>query len=204
MAAAVTYFCALEGYSSPFGSPRFGKIMDGIRRTYCKPVKPKKTFMTSHITGFMDIARGGMLLDWRAVLPMALCFQQLLRGAEAFNLDGGNVSVHAGYFLINVESSKNHPEGFDFNVTIDSNRPHCVGTFLADFILRMGIRLGNSTSFFSCEITSTKGVLKAVPTVKILPSTMRANFKKLISAFGLDARLHASHSCKRGGALAAL
>jgi hypothetical protein len=141
MAAAVTHFCALEGYSSPFGSPRFGKIMGGIRRTYCKPVKSKKPYLTSHIMGFMDIARGGTLLDWRAALPMALCFQQLLCGAEAFDLDGGNVSVHAGYFLINVESSKNHPEGFDFKVTIDSNRPHCVGTFLADFILRMAIRL---------------------------------------------------------------
>jgi hypothetical protein len=49
-----------------------------------------------------------------------------------------------------------------------------------------------------------KGVIKAVPGVRVLPSTMQLKCKKLISATGLDASENATHSCREGGALAAL
>jgi hypothetical protein len=115
-AAAVAHFCALEGYISPFSAPRFSKILRGFRLEYSKPVKPKKPFLRKHIIAFMEFARFGSVLDWRAALPMALCFQQLLRGVEAFDLNGSNVVRHTGFFDVTVELSKNHITGFSFNL----------------------------------------------------------------------------------------
>jgi hypothetical protein len=83
--------------------------------------------MREHVIEFMKAARVGLLLDWRAALPLALCYQQLLRGAECFDLNGSNVVRHPGFFLVQVQSSKNIPEGFDFKVIVDQDRPHCVG-----------------------------------------------------------------------------
>jgi hypothetical protein len=59
-------------------------------------------FNKGHITKFMDTDRAGTILDWRAALPMALCFQQLLRGAECFGLTGANVTRHFDYFMVEV------------------------------------------------------------------------------------------------------
>jgi hypothetical protein len=50
---------------------------------------------------------------------MALCFQQLLRGAECFSLTGANVTRHLDYFMVEVKEAKNNPEGFSFKVPID-------------------------------------------------------------------------------------
>jgi hypothetical protein len=79
-AAAVAHFCALEGYHSPFTSPRFAKILRLICLSHGKVAKPRMPFNKGHITRFMDTARASTILDWRAALPMALCFQQFLRG----------------------------------------------------------------------------------------------------------------------------
>jgi hypothetical protein len=62
----------------------------------------------------MNAARAGLLLDWRSALPLALCFQQLLRGAECFELNGSNVVRQPTFFLVEVKSAKNVPEGFLF------------------------------------------------------------------------------------------
>jgi hypothetical protein len=85
-AAAVTHFCALEGVDSPFAFPRFGKIMRGIKLSYGKAARPKKPFTAEDIVGFMNLARNGNLKEWRAALPLALCFQLLLRVPECFDL----------------------------------------------------------------------------------------------------------------------
>jgi hypothetical protein len=74
-AAVVTHFCALEGFDSLFAFPRFGKIMRGIKASYGKEAKPKRPFTTDDIVKFMRKARSGSLKDWRAALPLALCFQ---------------------------------------------------------------------------------------------------------------------------------
>jgi hypothetical protein len=79
-AAAMAHFCALEGYHSPFTSPRFAKILRAICLSHGKVAKPRMPFNKGHITKFMDTARAGSILDWRVALPMARCFQQLLRG----------------------------------------------------------------------------------------------------------------------------
>jgi hypothetical protein len=133
---------------------------------------------------------------------LALCYQQLLCGAEAFNLKGSNIVQHPEYFLIEVESAKNNPDGFSFKVPVDARRSNCVGQFLADFLVKMWIVLGNKKSYISCKILTAKGVIMAVPSVRVDDSTMRAACKRLIGAVGLDSRDYASHSCKRGGALA--
>jgi hypothetical protein len=163
--------------TTPFTTPRFMKIFRAIRLTHSKQVRPKKPFMWEHVIEFMKAAQVGSLLDWRAALPLALCYQQLLRRAECFDLDGSNVVRHPGFFSVQVQSSKNIPEGFDFKVIVDRDRPHCVGQFMADFIVKTGIVLGDGDSY---KILAVKGVLTAVPKVKVVNSTMRAACKRLI------------------------
>jgi hypothetical protein len=119
-------------------------------------------------------------------------------------LKGSNIVRHPEYFLIEVESAKNNPDGFSFKVLVDARRSNCVGQFLADFLVRMGIVLGNKKSFISCKISTAKGMMKAVPLVRVGDSTMRAACKRLIGAVGLDSRDYALHSCKQGGTLAAM
>jgi hypothetical protein len=203
-AAAVAHFCALQGFGSPCEFPRFGKLLRGIRLTHGKAVKAKEPFSPAHIVTFMDLARKGTLREWRAALPLALCFQQLLRGVECFDLNGSNVSQHADFFRVTVETSKNHPEGFSFWVKVDNDRPNCVGRFMADFIEMMGIKLGDDKSFFACQLTQTGGVLRAAPTCKVASSTMRNACKLLIVAASLNPVSFATHSSKRGGRLEAM
>jgi hypothetical protein len=203
-AAAVAHFCALEGYHSPFTSPRFAKILRAIRLSHGKVAKPRMSFNKGHIMTFMDTARAGTILDWRAALPMALCFQQLLRGAECFGLTGANVTRHLDYFMVEVAEAKNNPEGFSFKVPIDASRTHCVGTFLADYIVKMGVILGDPASFFACKVAKVRGITRSTASVKVANSTMRAGCKRLIEAVGLDSTRYASHSCKRGAALTAM
>jgi hypothetical protein len=75
---------------------------------------------------------------------------------------------------------------------------------MADYIVKMGIVLGDGEAYFACKISAVKGVLTAVPKVKVVNSTMRAACKRLIEAVGLNSSDYASHSCKRGAALAAM
>jgi hypothetical protein len=99
-------------------------------------------------------------------------------------------------FVVEVESAKNNPDGFSFKAPIDPFRPSCVCQFMADFIAKAGIILGDKDSFFA--------ILKAVPATKVGSSTMRSACKRLIAAVGLDLTSYTSHSCKRGGALDAI
>jgi hypothetical protein len=153
---------------------------------------------------FMDTVRAGTILDWRAALPMALCFQQLLRGAECFGLTGANVTRHLDYFMVEVAEAKNNPEGFSFMVPIDPLRTHCVGKVLADYIVKMGVVLGDPASFFACKVAKVRGITRSTASVKVANSTMRFGCKRLIEAVGLDSTRYASHSCKRGAALTAM
>jgi hypothetical protein len=63
-AGAMAHFCALEGYHSPFTSPRFSKILRAIRLAHGKVAKPRMPFNKDHIMTFMDTARAGTILDW--------------------------------------------------------------------------------------------------------------------------------------------
>jgi hypothetical protein len=83
-----------------------------------KAAKPKDLFTQAHIVLFMNLAWSGTLRQWRAALPLALCFKQLLRGVECFDLKGLNVTQHADFFCVKVETSKNHPERFLFRVKL--------------------------------------------------------------------------------------
>jgi hypothetical protein len=156
-AAAVAHYCALEGYVSPFGCPRFGKLLRGIRNAHGKAARPKKPFTPDHIVTFMLLARRGSLREWKSALPLVLCFQQLLRGAECFDLNGSNVTRMPDFFSVEVETSKNHPEGFSFRIPVDEKRPNCGGVFFADFVTVMGIALGDPKSFFACRISKSGG-----------------------------------------------
>jgi hypothetical protein len=178
--------------------------MWGIRQLHGKALQPKLPFTREHIIEFLTAARRGSLFYWRAALPLALCFQQLLCGAECFELKGSNVTRYPDLFQVEVESAKNIQEGFGFIITIDPGRPHCIGQFMANYLVKMGVKLGNKNSYFACKVLSVKGVLKAVVSVKVSSSAMRSACKRLIESIGLDGALYATHLCKRGGALAAM
>jgi hypothetical protein len=203
-AASVAHFCACEGFPSPFTTPRLAKLMRGIRLTYGKAAKPKKPFTLEHILGFMQLARNsGSVADWRAAFPLVLCFQQLLRGGECFNLTGGNISRLADRYPVVVKTAKNHPDGFTFEIPIDYDRPTCVGQFMEEYIAKMGVRLGDYNSFFACKLLKLRGMLTAQSSSRVGDSTMRAACKALIVGAGLDLKEFATHSSRRGGALAA-
>jgi hypothetical protein len=202
-AASIAHFSACEGFSSPFTTPRLAKLMRGIRLSYGKAAKPKKPFTLAHIIGFMEQARNGSVADWRAAFPLVLCFQQLLRGAECFNLNGGNVIRLPDRFHVVVETAKNHPDGFTFEIPIDRSRPTCVGRFMEEYMAKMGIRVGDKNAFFACKLVKVRGSLTSAPGSRVGDSTMRASCKTLIAAAGLNPKEFASHSSRRGGALAA-
>jgi hypothetical protein len=130
----------------------------------------------------MNLARKGTFREWRAALPLALCFQQLLRGVECFDLDGSNSSRHADFF----------------RVPVDDSRPNCVGVFMSDYI-----DTGSRKSFFVCKLAQTGKLLQVVPTERVATATMRNACKLLILASGLKPSFYATHSSKRGGALEA-
>jgi hypothetical protein len=69
-AAAVTHFCALEGFDSPFTFPRFGKIMRGIKASYGKAAKPKRPFTMDEIPdGVVEGLESGIAVG--SLLPAA-------------------------------------------------------------------------------------------------------------------------------------
>jgi hypothetical protein len=70
----MAHFSALQGFGSPSEFPRLGKLLRGIRLTHGKATKPKNLFTPAYIILFMNLARLGTLREWRAALPLALCF----------------------------------------------------------------------------------------------------------------------------------
>jgi hypothetical protein len=121
-----------------------------------------------------------------------------------FYLNGSDVSLETSrllhttdgnFYWVTVETSKNHPEGFNFCVRIDTDRPNCVSVFMSEFISIMGIRLGDPTSFFACKLAQVSGSLKASLSDRVSDSTMRNACKLLITAAGLDPRLYALLTC---------
>jgi hypothetical protein len=195
-AAAVAHFVMLEDFPLPFITPQFAKLLRGIRLGYGKAARPKQPLSKKDIKKFMDLARAGTLIEWRAAFPMALCFQQLLRGAECFDLNGENVVPTLTGYHMTVETSKNHPEGFEFDVSV-KDRKYDIGRFMKDYITSTGIVLCDAGLFFACKLATYNGVLKAYPDVKVANFTMCKACKNLIADSGLD-------GCKRGAALEAL
>jgi hypothetical protein len=100
--------------------------------------------------------------------------------------------------MVKVAEAKDNPEGFSFKVPIDPLGTHCVGQFLADYIVKMGVILGDPASFFACKVAKVRGITRATASVKVANSTMRVGCKRLIEAVGLDSTRYVSHSCKRG------
>jgi hypothetical protein len=120
-----------------------------------------------------------------------------------FRLVGANVVITAVGFKVTVETSKNHPEGFEFDVLVE-DRLHDNGHFMVDYIGVMGIRVEDAGSHFACKLAKVKGIFKAYPGVRVADATMRKACKVLIADSGLDPTLYATHSCKHGAALEAL
>jgi hypothetical protein len=193
-----------ERFRSPFGCPRLGKILRGIGSSFGKAATPRKPFLPEHNVSFMLLACQGTLREWRSALPLVLCYQQLLRRAECFDLNGSHFERLPAFFRVEIAMSKNHPKGFSFRIPVDDAKPNCVWVFFADFITFMGIQLGRKDSFFACKIAKFGRVLSTCRTKKLATSSMRRCCKDLIVAAGLDPYEYATNSSKRGGTLEAI
>jgi hypothetical protein len=143
---------------------------------------------------------------WRGVIGHVVCFQQLIRISEVSELLGSNVLVAEGGIKFIDVKAKNHKGGYPHPLffPVDRERRHCVGWFLVSYMAKFGIIVGDKSHFFACKVTGRKGAAqKALPCVKVTKDTMAKEGKLTIKSIGLDPSLYASHSAKRGGALAA-
>jgi hypothetical protein len=138
--------------------------------------------------------------------PHATCFQQLMRGEEAYNLNGANVEESAGVLKLVGVKAKNHRLGYPQHLVfpVDVGRLYCVGFFIKEYMGRCWIVAGNKHHLFACKIVKKRsGLYEAFPEIKVTKRTMWDDGKRMIKAIGLDPSRFASHSAKRGGALAA-
>jgi hypothetical protein len=51
-------------------------------------------------------------------------------------------------------------------VPIDPLKTHCVGKFLADYIVKMGVVLGDPASFFACKVAKVRGIMRSTASVR--------------------------------------
>jgi hypothetical protein len=133
-----------------------------------------------------------------------VCFQQLIHIGELAGITGANIVMgDASVAFVNVRG-KNHKAGYPHPLVfpVDGGRDHCVGWFLVSFIEKIGLKVGDASHFLSCKIVSKAGVATGFPAVPVSAGTLMKEGKITIKAIGLDATRYASHSAKRGGALA--
>jgi hypothetical protein len=107
---AINHYCSRNKFVSSLQSPYFALVLRGIGNKIKKLPVPREPFSAGHIRSLMDLARGSQddLRVWRGVYPLVACFQQLMRGEEAYGLTGANVVLEEGVIkLINVKA-KNH------------------------------------------------------------------------------------------------
>jgi hypothetical protein len=168
---------------------------------------PRMPFSADHILKFLGMAWiSEDLRVWRGILPHVICFQQLMRVSEVSSLRGSNVvRSDDDIRLVNVKAN-NHRHGYPQPLffPVDEGWQHCVGFFLTEYMRRFGIVAGEKTHFFACKIGCKGGVYSALPTVGVSLKTVRDAGKDATKAIGLDPTRYASHSAKRGGALAAV
>jgi hypothetical protein len=92
---------------------------------------------------FMNLARKGTLREWRAALPLSLCFQQLLRGVECFFESYG--FIH-GCIIINDKELviRNDSMGGHIHIITSLGTTHgflCRRHFLANVLRVIGTEL---------------------------------------------------------------
>jgi hypothetical protein len=168
---------------------------------------PRMPFSAVHILKFLGMAWiSEDLRVWQGVLPHVICFQQLMRVSEVASLRGSNViRSDDGIRLVNVKA-KNHGHGYPQPLffPVDEGCRHCFGFLLTEYMPRFGIVAGEKTYLLACKIGCKGGVYSAPPTVGVSLKTVWDAGKDAIKGIGLDATRYASHSAKRGGALAAV
>jgi hypothetical protein len=204
--SAINHFCARFKFLSPLNSPYFSLVMRGIRNDCGVAAVPREPFQSSHIREFLDLAWAtDDLRVWREVVGHVFCFQQLVRVREVWALKGHNiVVVDGGIKFVNVKS-KNHRLGYPQPLFFPvGDGKHCVGRFLRAYLDRMGVVAGKPSHSFICKVARRgRGPVAGFPLIPISLKTFMSDGKKSIKAIGLDPTRYASHSAKRGGALAA-
>jgi hypothetical protein len=150
----------------------------------------------------MDKARETSDLGlWRAAAAVVLCFNDCARSAEIFDIRVKHLRLEKGRLTFNVGRSKTDKVGYGSFVTV-SEDPYSPGAFILAFLKLIGLEPG-STGFLSCKIGRAKGVQYARPKEQVSSGTARSGIKALITAVGLDPSKYATHSARRGAAVAA-
>jgi hypothetical protein len=143
---------------------------------------------------------------WRGVFVHVVCFQQLMRADEACALTGANVVLEPKLVkLINVKAKK-HCFGYPTPLTfvVEEGNPRCVGNFLMEFMRCFQITAGEGSHFFGFKVVrQCDGLFVPHPRIAVSKRTLINEGKTSIKLIGLNLTRYASHSAKRGGALAA-
>jgi hypothetical protein len=110
---AINHFRVRNKFVLPLHLPYYALVLRGISHKLKKSSVPREPFTRVHIRSFLDCARAtDDLRVWRGVFPHVTCFQQLMRGEEAYNLTGANVEESAGVLKLVGVKAKNHRLGY--------------------------------------------------------------------------------------------
>jgi hypothetical protein len=109
--------------------------------------------------------------------------------------------LEKGRPTFNIGQSKTDKVGYESFVTV-SDDPYSPGAFILEFLKLIGLEPG-ATGFLSCKIGRSKGIQYARPKEQVSSGTARIGVKALITALGLDPCKYATHSARRGAAVAA-
>jgi integrase len=200
--AAVGYFSSLHGLATPFESPRLKRVIQGIHSVCAKRPVPRAPFVAEDIRKMIDKARSTAdLCLWRAAASMVLCFNDCARSAEIFDIRVEHLRLEAGRLMFKIGRSKTDKVGYESFVTV-SEDPYSPGAFILAFLKLIGLEPGD-TGFLSCKMGRAKGIQYARPKEQVSAGTARSGVKALITAVGLDPSKYATHSARRGAAVAA-
>jgi integrase len=197
--AAITYFCQAAGVICP-NSGTLSRLTKGFKAAYGKPAVQKTPLTVENIHSMVDLAYSSNdIVTMRSALIASVTFLQCLRFSEFVDIRVSDVKRVDNKFIVNVRSSKTSKKGFTFEIEIDQRNRYCSGVLFLNYLLKAGISLsGIDRPLFGRLITSSSGYSTHVKAVT--KSTLSSQFKKLLSAIGLDPTKYGTHSCRRGHA----
>jgi hypothetical protein len=200
--AAVGFFTSLQGLLTPFESPRLKRVIQGIHSVCAKRPVPRAPFAVDDVRKMMDKARETAdLCLWRAAATVVLCFNDCARSAEIFDIRIEHLRLETVRLMFKIGQSKTDKVGYESFVTV-SEDPYSPGAFILAFLKLIGLEPG-AIGFLSCKMGRAKGIQYARQKEQVSAGTARSGVKALITAVGLDPSKYATHSARRGAAVAA-
>jgi site-specific recombinase XerD len=138
------------------------------------------------------------LIFLRVIVISALCFSLCLRQSEAANLNSNNIEKIGGKFKLTIVRSKNQKRGFVKFVSIDSRDKYNTGSLLEKYLRKMCISLSGPARPAFCRFYLSPSGVVSPQHKSVSLSTLSSQFKRVITAIGLDPAKYGTHSCRRG------